>query len=245
LRFCVLGSGSTGNATLVEGPAGRLLIDAGVSWREIERRAGRAGLSTASISWVLLTHEHTDHVRGLGPLLRRGVQVAGSPGTLRALGIPGAPLEPGLELCGLSVAPFPLPHDAAEPVGLRLSCDGESLGVATDLGHVTPAAMDALRGCTSVILEANHDPSMLLAGPYPWYLKMRILGPKGHLANAEAGQALARLASSRLRAILLAHLSHENNSAACALDTVARSLVDWGGKLYLSYPDRASAVVTS
>ncbi len=245
MRICVLGSGSSGNAILVEGPTGRLLIDAGLSWREIERRAERAGLSTAGIAWVLLTHEHSDHVRGLGPLIRRGVRVAASAGTLRALGVEGVPVKEGMEVCGLTLYPFPLSHDAVEPTGFRLAWDGVSLGVATDLGCVTPAATEALRRCTSVIMEANHDPSMLLAGPYPWFLKMRVLGPKGHLANDEAGRALATLASSELQTVLLAHLSQENNTQACALDTVARSLADWGGKLYLSYPDRPSAVVTS
>jgi phosphoribosyl 1,2-cyclic phosphodiesterase len=244
LRVCALGSGSTGNALLIEGPQGPLLVDAGLSWREVLVRSAKAGLSLTGLEWVIVTHEHADHVRGLATLRRRGIRVAGRLGTLRALGIEGTPLKPGIELGGVRVTPFAIPHDAAQPIGLRLETNGERVGIATDLGQITEGVLSALSGCQTVVLEANHDLSMLLAGPYPWPLKLRILGPEGHLANAEAGRALRALGNG-LRQVLLAHLSQENNTPALALETAARALDGWNGRLYLTYPDRPSAVVSS
>ncbi|MCR4392203.1 MAG: MBL fold metallo-hydrolase [Candidatus Acetothermia bacterium] len=245
MRVCALGSGSAGNALLVEGPRGLLLVDAGLPWRDLRARAGRVGFSLEGLRWAVVTHEHADHVRGLEPLLRRGVQIAASAGTLRALGIAGTPLQPGLELAGIKLFSFPVSHDAAQPVGLMLEVNGARVGIATDLGQVTESVLSSLRGCQVLVVEANHDLGMLLAGPYPWPLKLRILGPEGHLANDEAGRALTLLRGDGLRAVLLAHLSQENNTPALALETVARALPGWDGHLYLTYPDRPSAVVSS
>ncbi len=242
MRVCTLGSGSTGNALLVEGPGGLLLVDAGLPWRELQARASRAGFSLKGLQAALLTHEHSDHVRGLDPLLRRGVEVYASAGTLRALGIRGTALAPGIELGGIRVFPFSTSHDAAEPVGVRLEANGSRVGIATDLGQVTSAVLEALDGCSTVVLEANHDVERLLAGPYPWPLKLRILGPEGHLANEDAGQAI-RLLGDGVREVLLAHLSLENNTPSLALETVAAALDGWKGRLYLTYPDRPSVVV--
>lgn len=218
------------------------LVDAGLPWRELHARSAQAGLTLVGLRWVLLTHEHSDHVRGLDPLLRRGVRVAASAGTLRALGIEGTALAAGVEIAGVAVVPFPISHDAREPIGLRLEANGSRVGIATDLGQVTGAVLSALAPCDTVALEANHDVQRLLAGPYPWPLKLRILGPEGHLANEEAGRAI-RLLRDNLRRVLLAHLSEENNTPALALETVAASLDGWRGQLYLTYPDRPSAVV--
>lgn len=237
-----MGSGSTGNALLVEGPGGLLLVDAGLPWRELQARASRAGFSLKGLRAALLTHEHSDHVRGLDPLLRRGVEVYASAGTLRALGIRGAALAPGVELAGIRVFPFSTSHDAAEPVGVRLEANGCRVGIATDLGQVTSAVLESLAGCSTVVLEANHDVGRLLAGPYPWPLKLRILGPEGHLANEDAGRAI-RLLGDGVREVLLAHLSQENNTPSLALETVAAALDGWRGRLYLTYPDRPSVVV--
>ncbi len=245
MRFCALASGSTGNATLIEGPAGPVLVDIGISWRETQRRAARAGVSTSELSWVILTHEHSDHVRGLSAALRRGVRVAASRGTLRALGVDGVPLEAGLEIAGIKVTPFPVPHDAAQPVGLRLDTAEVRLAVVTDLGRITAEVLSAMRGCTHLLIEANHDTEMLLHGPYPWPIKMRILGPNGHLANEVSGRTLVGLGTEGPRAVLLAHLSRENNTPARALEAVARALNGSSANLYLTYPDRPSAVVGS
>jgi len=243
VKVCALGSGSTGNALLVEGPEGLILVDAGLSWRELKARASRGGFSLAHLKAVVLTHEHADHVRGLETLARRGIPVFATGGTLRALGLEGTAVVPGMELAGLRIFPFPVSHDAAEPVGYRFECNGLRLGLATDLGQVTPEVMRHLHGCQTVVLEANHDLGMLLAGPYPWPLKTRIMGPYGHLANDAAGQALRTL-QGQARAVLLAHLSQENNTPALALETVALALDGWKGRLYLAYPDRPSAVLS-
>ena len=243
MRVCALGSGSTGNALLVEGPEGLILVDAGLSWRELKARASRGGFSLAHLRAVVLTHEHADHVRGLDTLARRGIPVLATGGTLRALGLEGTAVVPGMELAGLRIFPFSVSHDAAEPVGYRFECNGLRLGLATDLGQVTPEVMRHLHGCQTVVLEANHDLGMLLAGPYPWPLKTRIMGPYGHLANDDAGQALRTL-QGEARAVLLAHLSQENNTPALALETVALALDGWKGRLYLAYPDRPSAVLS-
>jgi len=243
VKVCALGSGSTGNALLVEGPEGLILVDAGLSWRELKARASRGGFSLAHLKAVVLTHEHADHVRGLETLARRGIPVFATGGTLRALGLEGTAVVPGMELAGLRIFPFPVSHDAAEPVGYRFDCNGLRLGLATDLGQVTPEVMRHLHGCQTVVLEANHDLGMLLAGPYPWPLKTRIMGPYGHLANDAAGQALRTL-QGQARAVLLAHLSQENNTPALALETVALALDGWKGRLYLAYPDRPSAVLS-
>jgi phosphoribosyl 1,2-cyclic phosphodiesterase len=129
-------------------------------------------------------------------------------------------------------------------LGFRFELDGKAFGLATDLGLVTEEVRTALSGCSLAIFEANHDLSLLLGGPYPWPLKMRILGPKGHLANDEAGRILCELAKEGLEEVLLAHISQENNTPALALETVARALDGWEGRLYLTYPDRPSAVVS-
>jgi phosphoribosyl 1,2-cyclic phosphodiesterase len=244
VRICVLGSGSAGNATLVEAPQGWILVDAGFSWRELERRIARTGLNVGRITTVLVTHEHIDHVRGLGSLVRRGAEVWASPGTLRALGLTGRPLTGPVELLGLTVRPFRIPHDAAEPVGFRFEFDGLAAALATDLGTITPEVRRALSGTQAVVLESNHDLSLLLGGSYPWHLKLRIMGPRGHLANDEAGKALADLAQDGLKAAMLAHLSRENNRPALALDTVARALANWDGRLYLTYQDRPSSIIS-
>lgn len=218
-------------------------MDGGLSWRDLKARAARAGLSLRNLRYVYITHEHADHVRELDSLLRRGVQVIASSGTLRALGVPGLPAEPGLEVLGLTLWPIPLPHDAWEPTGLRLQWDGTKVGIVTDLGRVTPSVLESLRGCEILVFETNHDLGMLLAGPYPWPLKMRILGPLGHLANEEAAQALRGL-RDWVKTVFLAHLSQQNNTPTLALETVARAMDGWNGHLLLTYPDRPTPVIS-
>lgn len=244
MKLCVLGSGSSGNALLVEGPRGPVLVDCGLLWSDVAARAKQAGLSLQGLRHVIITHEHIDHVRGLAQARRRGVKVVASAGTLKALGLKGLVAEPGLEVEGIRLFPIPLSHDAVEPLGLRLEVDGLRLGVVTDLGRVTTPVLEALKGCDQLVVETNHDLEMLLTGPYPWPLKMRILGPLGHLANDEAAQALMSL-RDWTQAVFLAHLSRENNRPELALETVAQALDGWKGHLFLTYPDRPSAVFSA
>ena len=243
MKLCVLGSGSSGNALLLEAEDGLFLVDCGLLWRDLKARAERAGFSLHGLRYVFITHEHADHVRGLESLVRRGVKVVASPGTLQALEVKGIPAEKGLEILGCKLFPFPLPHDAREPMGLRIEWDSVKVGIVTDLGKVTPAILSELAGCETLVLESNHDLGMLLSGPYPWPLKLRILGPFGHLANEEAAQALKNL-RDWAKTVFLAHLSQENNTPQLALETVARALNGWEGHLFLTYPDRPSAVIS-
>lgn len=238
-----MGSGSSGNALLLEAEDGLFLVDCGLLWRDLKARAERAGFPLRGLRYVFLTHEHADHIRGVDSLVRRGVKAVASAGTLQALGINGIPVEPGLELLGLKLFPIPLSHDAREPTGLRIERNGMRIGIVTDLGRVTPAVLENLKGCDTLVFESNYDLGMLLSGPYPWPLKMRILGPFGHLANDEAGQAL-RFFRDWAKIVFLAHLSQENNRPQLALETVAQAMDGWQGHLFLTYPDRPSPVIS-
>jgi phosphoribosyl 1,2-cyclic phosphodiesterase len=222
----VLGSGSTGNATVVEGGGMRVLVDAGLGPRQLRERLGSAGVDPASIDVVLLSHEHGDHARGAVAFVARwGMPLGGTRGTWRAAGfgaeeLPGyETIEPGGQLClgELVIRAVSVPHDAARPVAFVLSAAGVSLGHATDLGHLDPGLVRALRGCHALLLESNYDPAMLRDGPYPWALKERILGPLGHLSNAEVGRYLERGMGEECRQVVLAHLSQKNNHSELAL----------------------------
>jgi phosphoribosyl 1,2-cyclic phosphodiesterase len=237
MRFCSLGSGSGGNATLVEAGSGqdtrRLLIDCGFSLREIEARLGRIGLSCADIDAVFITHEHGDHV-GCAPTLARrfGVPLWMSRGTWRAIG------EPALDalrfardcqiidLDGLLLTPFTVAHDAQEPLQLRCSDGRRHLGVLTDLGSITAHVLDHLSGLDGLLLECNHDRAMLAASRYHPALKARVGGRLGHLSNDVAAQILATCAHAGLKHLVAAHLSAQNNTpdlARAALAAVWRS----------------------
>jgi phosphoribosyl 1,2-cyclic phosphodiesterase len=220
LRVRVLGSGSTGNATLVEGGGARVLIDAGLGPRQLAERLDDAGVDPASLDCVLLSHEHGDHARGAVAFATRfGVPLAGTSGTYAAAGF-GAetlpawrPLAPGRSwaLRGLEVATVHVPHDAAAPVAFVLSVDGVRFAHATDLGHIGRQLVEAFRPCDAVLVESNYDPAMLRDGPYPWALKERILGPLGHLSNEDVARFLERGLGEACRMVVLAHLSQTNN----------------------------------
>jgi phosphoribosyl 1,2-cyclic phosphodiesterase len=226
LRLRVLGSGSTGNATLIEGGGTRLLLDAGLGPRQLRDRLGSAGVDPASVDLVLLSHEHGDHARGATAFVAKwGMPLAGTRGTWQAAGLgaeslPGwTTMEPGATLRrgGLAIRPVAVPHDAAGPVAFVISIGAVSVGHATDLGHLGPDLVGAFRGCQAILLESNYDPAMLRDGPYPWSLKERILGPLGHLSNGDVARYLERALGSDCRQIVLAHLSQKNNHPELAL----------------------------
>jgi phosphoribosyl 1,2-cyclic phosphodiesterase len=226
LRFCLLGSGSTGNATLVEGGGARVLVDAGLGPRQLAERLVSAGVDPASIDAVLLSHEHGDHARGAVAFVEKwGMPLAGSRGTWRAAGLgaetlPGYErIEPGgrLRLGELDVRAVAVPHDAAGPVAFVLSTGGVSFAHATDVGHLGSDLVRALRGCQAILLESNYEAAMLRDGPYPWALKERILGPFGHLSNGDVGRFLERGLGQDCRLVVLAHLSQKNNHPELAL----------------------------
>jgi phosphoribosyl 1,2-cyclic phosphodiesterase len=237
IRFCSLGSGSSGNATVVEASTGitttRLLIDAGFSLRELEARLERAALALADIDAVFVTHEHGDHVGcALTLAERHGIPVWMSRGTWRAIGPCARPNrlafardgEP-IEIGDLQVQPFTVAHDAAEPLQLRCG-DGDSLLVVlTDLGSITAHMLENLAGCDALVLECNHDAGMLAASRYPPSLKSRIGGRFGHLSNETAAEIVGHAAGTGLRHLVAAHLSRENNTPDLARGALAAR---WG-----------------
>lgn len=240
MRFASLGSGSRGNSLLVEAGRTRVLIDAGFGPREMTRRLQRLGLAAADVDAVLVTHEHSDHIGGVFACARRfGWAVLMTHGTLVAHGDNGADVRTTtidshelLAVGDICVHPFPVPHDAREPVQYVLADGARRLGVLTDAGHVTPHMVAMLDACDALVLECNHDVRMLAQGSYPQALKRRIGGLWGHLDNAAAASLLAQLGGSRLRHVVAAHLSEENNSpslARAALSSVLGCEQDWIG----------------
>ncbi len=234
LRAAVLGSGSGGNAVVIESGGSRLLIDAGFSCKELERRMRLVGIEPSTICAVLLTHEHEDHVKGIDRFARKyGLPVYLTAGTMlgTTLGeevVPrtvriesGRPFEVGL----FAVEAFSIPHDAREPVGFVLQDPwGRRLGLAADLGCRTQLAWGRLADLDCLLIETNHDLEMLRSGPYPWSLKQRVASRHGHLSNREAADGLPELLASRLRFVVLYHLSRTNNLPALAAAEIAEAL---------------------
>ena len=220
LRFRVLGSGSTGNATLVEAGETRILIDAGLGPRSLAERVQDAGVDPASLAAIFVSHEHSDHSRGAAPFSAKwGVRLAGSRGTYAAAGF-GAVEIAGYDVLvagatrrvgALTVTAVALPHDAAEPLAFVVAADGASLGHATDFGQVSRTMVEAFRPCDALLMESNYDAAMLRDGPYPWSLKERILGPLGHVSNDDVARYLGSGLGESCRTVVLAHLSQKNN----------------------------------
>jgi len=219
LRVCLLASGSKGNAVYIESEKTRILVDVGLSAREIERRLGEIDVPAESLDAILVTHEHLDHVRGVGPLARRyHLPLYMHPETHSALSSLGKieqlhEFEAGepFVLRDLEVRPFAVTHDATAPVGFVFNTRAGKIGFATDLGIATRLVADSLRDCRMLVLESNHDEKMLQDGPYPWHLKQRIRSRHGHLSNDAASELLDGLLWQGLDAVFLAHLSETNN----------------------------------
>jgi phosphoribosyl 1,2-cyclic phosphodiesterase len=248
LRFISLGSGSRGNALLVESAETRLLVDCGFAARTLESRLIAAGVEPASIRGILVTHEHGDHVRGLGTFARRyRMPVWATPGTLSAGGIDNLPkahlLDPhaaAFNIADLQIQTFPTPHDARESVQFLFRQDDARLGLLTDLGHVTAHIAGLLHDCDALVLEANHDTEMLANGDYHPQLKRRVGSRYGHLSNRQAAEFLATLAPGRLRHLWLAHVSENNNSAELAQASVRAAVPAGLDCLQLLEQDQAS-----
>jgi len=221
VRICVLGSGSRGNSIYVESRGKAVLLDQGFSFREIEKRMTARGLDPASIVAVLVTHEHDDHIRGVGVTARKlHVPVYATRGTLGCNknifnGFENLrPIESGerFEVGPFEIMPFRVSHDAADPVQFRVRSGRRKIAVATDLGFVSTLVQQNLRDSDLVIVESNHDVDMLRNGSYPWELKQRIMSRTGHLSNRNAAEAVFNLWSNgRSPRVILAHLSEENN----------------------------------
>jgi phosphoribosyl 1,2-cyclic phosphodiesterase len=244
IEIAFLGSGSSGNCAVVRTGRTAVLLDAGLSRRETGRRLAARGLTLESIAAVFVTHEHSDHARAaLDLAMTLGVPVYATGGTSRAIDFPGPlfadvrPARDGRAIVvdgDLEVRVTATPHDGAESVCYVFQDGGGGrVGVATDLGHLSPAVLDALAGCDVIGLEANHDVDLLRSGPYPWPLKQRILSTTGHLSNEAAAAALARLVGPATRAVVALHVSRHNNTAALAERTFARALEEIGAPVRL------------
>ena len=237
MRFSVLASGSGGNACYVETARSRIMIDAGLSRRELFRRLDLIHIDPKTLDALIITHEHTDHVKGAGPLARLlDIPVYINSSTLKKsekmLGKISKPIAfhtgQSIIINDLIIETFTKCHDAEDPMGLIICSNGLRLGLITDLGRSTRLVEDRLKNCHSVIMEFNYDPNMLEEGPYPLHLKKRIRGPEGHLSNQQAAELLGAVAHEDLQRVVLAHLSEINNKDERALQEAQDALAREG-----------------
>lgn len=238
--FCPLFSGSSGNALFVQAGNTRLLIDAGLSGCTVIKALEQIGVDPQSIDGILVTHEHTDHVKGAGILSRKlHLPIYANALTWEAMERNLGPINESnrvefdtrndFYIGDIGVVPFSIPHDAADPVGFRLYFGRTSIATATDLGHFTKGVLNQIAGSSLVLLESNHDPDMLLANPhYTHALKKRILGNRGHLSNDACADAIEQLVGTGVKHIILGHLSGENNLPELAYQTTNQRLVEMG-----------------
>jgi phosphoribosyl 1,2-cyclic phosphodiesterase len=229
MRFSVLSSGSKANSTFVEACGKRFLIDCGLSGKQAEERMAEIGVDPTTISAILVTHEHSDHIHGVGTLSRRyRIPVYANERTLEHISKPRAKevFETGVDfsLGDVRVTPFSIVHDAADPVGFAIYAEGFKFVVCTDLGRVTTLVEQHVRGANALLLESNHDQEMLQACSYTWELKQRISSTHGHLCNDAAGSLLEEIMHPELFHIVLGHLSENSNTPTLALETANRYL---------------------
>jgi phosphoribosyl 1,2-cyclic phosphodiesterase len=250
LAVCVLASGSRGNAIYITDGTTAILVDAGPSGIEIQRRLKSRGLYPESLKAILVTHEHADHIQGVGALSRRlKLPVYLNRKTERASFIFQNVQTTHYFECGqpfeieeLTIHPFSISHDAEDPAGFTIQKNDLKIGIATDLGTVSSMVKHHLRGCSLLILEANHDPAMLMNGPYPWPLKQRIQSRIGHLSNKESKLLLNEVIDDRLQHVILAHLSETNNTPQKAMSTVAKALRNCSAQITVATQDRCGEI---
>jgi phosphoribosyl 1,2-cyclic phosphodiesterase len=234
LKVCVLGSGSKGNAIYIASENIRILIDAGLSARQIALRLDQLGVVPESINGICISHEHSDHVSGLRVLQKRhGIPAYANAGTLNGImrqakadEVSAKVFETGsrFEIGDVTIEPFSVPHDAYEPVGFRIESRSGCVGVVTDLGMSTSLVREKLKGCQAIVIESNHDDDLLREAPRPWQLKQRIRSRQGHLSNIDAARLIIDCATDALEHVFLAHLSSDCNTPEIALSTVSSQL---------------------
>ncbi len=232
LRFTVLGSSSSGNATLVSDGQHNILVDVGLSGREAARRVAQCGITPDRISAIVVSHEHGDHCRGVSPFVKSlEIPTFVTESAFDTWGVSLDPrkrqqIESGVpfELYGMVFTPFPVSHDAADPISFTIEKDGIKIAIVLDLGYISNLVIERLRKCDGIVLESNHDINMLKVGPYPWALKQRVLSRRGHLSNANVAEYLAAGFDGQARHLVLAHLSKKNNLPELALLSARQAL---------------------
>ncbi len=237
LSFRLLGSSSSGNATLVSDGDTHILVDVGLAGRETARRLAECGVRPEKISAIVVSHEHTDHCRGVVPFSKAldipvficdasleasGMQLPAGRQQKIASGVP-------FEVCGFQFTPFAVPHDAADPLAFCIEKAGVKIAIVLDLGYVSNLAVERMKGCDALVLESNHDIHMLKAGPYPWSLKQRVMSRRGHLSNDHVAEYLTSGFDGKARHLVLAHLSKKNNLPELALLSARRALEERSG----------------
>ncbi len=233
MRLCSIASGSSGNCIYVGDDHTHLLVDTGISKKRVEAGLNVLEIRGEELKGILITHEHSDHIQGLGVFSRRyKIPIYATKGTIEgikkcdSLGkLPGGILheiriDEKFCLGGLKISPFAISHDANEPCGYRIESDNKAAAVVTDLGTYDEYTVDNLKNLNAVVLEANHDLHMLEVGPYPYPLKRRVMGDRGHLSNELSGRLLCDILHDELQSVVLGHLSRENNYAELAYETV-------------------------
>lgn len=233
MRLCSIASGSSGNCIYVGNDNTHLLVDTGISKKRIEDSLAELELKGEDLSGILITHEHSDHIQGLGVFSRKyeipiyasrgtiaGIRACKSIGQIQDGLLHEIPQDVSFDIGEFKIKPFSISHDANEPTGFRIENDNKAIAVATDLGTYDDYIIENLKDLDAVLLEANHDTHMVEVGPYPYYLKQRVLGNRGHLSNELSGRLLCNILHERLKYVLLGHLSKENNYAELAYETV-------------------------
>ena len=251
LAVCILASGSKGNVTYISDGETSILIDAGLSGIEIQRRLTARGLAPEQLDAIIVTHEHSDHIKGVGILSRRyqlpvyinqkTEKASPELGKLHAI----RPFECGtaFNINKLVIHPFSISHDAGDPSGFTIGQNGTTIAIATDLGIATLMVKEHLKRCALLIIEANHDPQMLETGPYPWPLKQRIQSRVGHLSNADSKKLLNDLQHDKLQHVILAHLSEINNTPQKAIAEVTKALTRCRAQLTVAQQDASGPIV--
>ena len=236
LNFCSLYSGSSGNSLFIESENTKILVDCGVSCKKVEEALSALNVDPTSIDGILITHEHSDHVKGLGTFSKKfDVPIFANTETLNSMEAQTSKIanknihkfNVAEKFCisDIEIKPFSISHDAANPCGFNIFKDNKKISIATDIGNMDVKTIKQLEDSIFVLLESNYDPEILKYSPYPYLLKRRIAGPAGHLPNEQAGKAIAHLMKSGLQGAMLGHLSKENNFPELAYKTVAEELM--------------------
>lgn len=256
MKVCVLASGSSGNCIYVGGGDTHILVDAGISCKEAERRLTEVGVDPESIQAICITHEHEDHISAIGVMQRkREVGLFANSATIEAINAAGKRsglrwnvFEAGqcFAIEGFKIEPFSVPHDAYDPVGFRISDGTSRIGIVTDMGMATGLAREKLKECDVIVIESNHDSEMLKASGRPWSLKQRIGGRHGHMSNTQACELLEEIAAARLKAVYLAHISSDCNERDLAVRK-ARQVLDGKGlqsvSVEVTYASKATGIL--